>query len=54
MMNGDLQHGGVKSMKMARMTRWARVMVLGLVTLLGVPGASRRGSYRGWTMWCMR
>ena len=43
MMNGDLQNGEVKSMKMAGMTRWAGVMVLGLVAVLGMPGAVRAG-----------
>jgi hypothetical protein len=43
MMNGDLRNGGVNSMKIARKTRLVGVMVLGLVTLLGVPGAVRAG-----------
>ena len=42
-MNSDLQNNGVVSMAMARMTRWAGVMVLSLVTLLGSPSAVRAG-----------
>jgi hypothetical protein len=38
-MNEDIRTSGVKSMKMARMKRSAAVMILGLVTLLGTPGA---------------
>ena len=43
MIGRDLERQGGETMTVARVSRWAGAIVLGLVTLLGVPGVVRAG-----------